>query len=233
MTLLWCIAILAPSSFSIKMLARSSRHCEYPDQSRGKSFHHADAQREPGCRQRRFGTSTPQELGFQSRCRGTAFSYRSSSPGSLIRGQARSESTPFNQESHSQWPQRWVTFLWRCQYKFGQKIWPKPSKTAWNPAMWRAPTRTMPRITKSSSSGIFLREFFDSCETDRAQQDRRIQQLSNEVDSLRTRLENLERAQGTRWGSYLIVTCQNCLAKSGPAPGSSRGLKSIFVFGSA
>ena len=41
-------------------------------------------------------------------------------------------------------------------------------------------------------------EFFDSCETDRAQQDRRIQQLSNEVNSLRTRLENLERAQGTR-----------------------------------
>ena len=41
-------------------------------------------------------------------------------------------------------------------------------------------------------------EFFDSCETDRAQQDRRIQQLSDEVNSLRTRLENLERAQGTR-----------------------------------
>ena len=31
-------------------------------------------------------------------------------------------------------------------------------------------------------------EFFDSCETDRAQQDRRIQQLSNEVNSLRTEL---------------------------------------------
>ena len=41
-------------------------------------------------------------------------------------------------------------------------------------------------------------EFFDSCETDRAQQDRRIQQLSDEVNSLRTRLEDLERAQGTR-----------------------------------
>ena len=41
-------------------------------------------------------------------------------------------------------------------------------------------------------------EFFDSCETDRAQQDRRIQQLSDAVNSLRTRLENLERAQGTR-----------------------------------
>ena len=38
MTLLWCIAILAPSFFSIKMLARSSRHCEYPDQSRGSHF---------------------------------------------------------------------------------------------------------------------------------------------------------------------------------------------------
>ena len=61
-------------------------------------------------------------------------------------------------------------------------------------------------------------EFFDSCETDRAQQDRRIQQLSNEVNSLRTRLENLERAQGTRWGSYLIATCQNCLAKSWTGP---------------
>ena len=38
MTLLWCIAILAPSFFSIKMSARSSRHCEYPDQSRGSHF---------------------------------------------------------------------------------------------------------------------------------------------------------------------------------------------------
>ena len=61
-------------------------------------------------------------------------------------------------------------------------------------------------------------EFFGSCETDRAQQDRRIQQLSNEVNSLRTRLENLERAQGTRWGSYLIATCQNCLARSWAGP---------------
>ena len=41
-------------------------------------------------------------------------------------------------------------------------------------------------------------EFFDSCETDRAQQDRRIQQLPDEVNALRTSLENLERAQGTR-----------------------------------
>ena len=40
--------------------------------------------------------------------------------------------------------------------------------------------------------------FFRRCETDRAQQDSRMQQLSNEVYSLRTRLENLERAQGTR-----------------------------------
>ena len=38
MTLLWCIATLAPSFFSIKMLARSSRHCEYPDQPRGSHF---------------------------------------------------------------------------------------------------------------------------------------------------------------------------------------------------
>ena len=35
-----------------------------------KSFHHADAQGEPGCWQRRFGTHTPQTLGFQGRCRG-------------------------------------------------------------------------------------------------------------------------------------------------------------------
>ena len=41
-------------------------------------------------------------------------------------------------------------------------------------------------------------EIFDSCETDRAHQDRRIQQLSDELSVLRTRLENLERAQGTR-----------------------------------
>ena len=41
-------------------------------------------------------------------------------------------------------------------------------------------------------------EFFDSCETDRAHQDRRIQQLSDEVSSSKTKVENLERAQGTR-----------------------------------
>ena len=41
-------------------------------------------------------------------------------------------------------------------------------------------------------------EFFDSCETDRAHQDRRIQQLSDEVNALRTRVENLERSQGTK-----------------------------------
>ena len=40
-------------------------------------------------------------------------------------------------------------------------------------------------------------EFFDSCETDRAHQDR-IQQLSDEVNCLKTKVENLERAQGTR-----------------------------------
>ena len=85
----------------------------------------------------------------------TAFNCRSSSTGSLTRCQARSESTLFNRENHSQWPQRWVTFLWRCQYKSGQRIWPKPSKRAWNPAMWRAPTRTTRMITKYSSSGIF------------------------------------------------------------------------------
>lgn len=41
-------------------------------------------------------------------------------------------------------------------------------------------------------------EFFDSCETDRAHQDRRIQQLTDEVGILKTKVENLERAQGTR-----------------------------------
>ena len=44
----------------------------------------------------------------------------------------------------------------------------------------------------------FFLEFFDSCETDRAHQDSRIQQLSDEVNSLKTKVENLERAQGTR-----------------------------------
>ena len=41
-------------------------------------------------------------------------------------------------------------------------------------------------------------EFFDSCETDRAHQDRLIQQLSDEVSGLKTKVKNLERAQGTR-----------------------------------
>ena len=56
-------------------------------------------------------------------------------------------------------------------------------------------------------------EFFDSCETDRAQQDRRIQQLSDEVNNLRTRLENLERAQrhAMKEEGYLIIWGQNFL----------------------
>ena len=154
MTLLWCIAILAPSFFLLKCwlaalgivnirtnLEEVISPCWRPERT-WMSTAKIRNQHPTGTR---VSESLPR----------AAFSYRSSSPGSLTRGQARSESTPFNRESHSQWPQRWVTFLWRCQYKSGQKIWPKPSKTAWNPAMWRAPTRTMPRITKSSSSGIF------------------------------------------------------------------------------
>ena len=45
---------------------------------------------------------------------------------------------------------------------------------------------------------ISFLDFFDSCETDRAHQDRRIQQLSDEVSTLKAKVENLERAQGTR-----------------------------------
>ena len=41
-------------------------------------------------------------------------------------------------------------------------------------------------------------EFFDSSETDRAHQDRLIKQLTDEVANLRTRVEDLERAQGAR-----------------------------------
>ena len=129
----------------------------------------------------------------------TAFSYRSSSPESLIRGQARSESTPFK----SRKPLPMTTKMGDLPLKMSIQIWSEDLAKAIEDGLKSCHVKSADKDDAKDYKVFFIRhisswEFFDSCETDRAQQDRRIQQLSNEVNSLRARLENLERAQGTR-----------------------------------
>ena len=154
MTLLWCIAILAPSFFSIKMSARSSRHCEYPDQSRGSHFTmltprenlDVDSEDSEPAPHRHSGFRVVAEGGLQLSQFLTRISNKRSSEIRVYSFQSRK-------------PLPMSTKMGDLPLKMSIQIWSedlaKPSKTAWNPAMWRAPTRTMPRITKSSSSGIF------------------------------------------------------------------------------
>ena len=98
MTLLWCIAILAPSSFLLKCwlaalgtvnirtnLEETISPCWRPERT-WMSTAKIRNQHPTGTR---VSESLPR----------AAFSYRSSSPGSLTRGQVRSESTPFNREA--------------------------------------------------------------------------------------------------------------------------------------
>ena len=198
MTLLWCIAILAPSFLSIKMLARSSRHCEYPDQSRGKKIHHADAQREPGCRQRRFGTSTHGHSGFRVVVEG---GLQLSQFLTRISNKRSSEIRVYSFQSRKPLPM--TTKMGDPPLKMSIQIWSEDLAKAIEDSLKSCHVKSADKDDAKDYRVFCIRhisswEFFDSCETDRAQQDRRIQHLSDEVNSLRTRLENLERAQGTR-----------------------------------
>ena len=200
MTLLWCIAILAPSFFSIKMSARSSRHCEYPDQSRGSHFTmltprenlDVDSEDSESAPHRHSGFRVVAEGGLQLSQFLTRISNKRSSEIRVYSFQSRK-------------PLPMSTKMGDLPLKMSIQIWSEDLAKAIEDGLKSCHVKSADKDDAKDYKVFFIRhisswEFFDSCETDRAQQDRRIQQLSDEVNSLRTRLENLERAQGTRWG---------------------------------
>ncbi len=198
MTLLWCTATLAPNFFSIKMLARSSRHCEYPDQSRGSHFTmltprenlDVDSEDSEPAPHRHSGFRVVAEGGLQLSQFLTRISNKRSSEIRVYSFQSRK-------------PLPMTTKMGDLPLKMSIQIWSEDLAKAIEDGLKSCHVKSADKDDAKDYKVFFIRhisswEFFDSCETDRAQQDRRIQQLSDEVKSLRTRLENLERAQGTR-----------------------------------
>ena len=127
----------------------------------------------------------------------TAFSYRSSSPGY----KRSSEIRVYSFQSRKPLPM--TTKMGDLPLKMSIQIWSEDLAKAIEDGLKSCHVKSADKDDAKDYKVLFIRhisswKFFDSCETDRAQQDRRIQQLSDEVNSLRTRLENLERAQGTR-----------------------------------
>ena len=198
MTLLWCIAILAHSFFSIKMLARSSRHCEYPDQSRGNHFTmltprenlDVDSKDSEPAPRRHSGFRVVAEGGLQLSQFLTKISNKRSSEIRVYSFQSRK-------------PLPMTTKMGDLPLKMSIQIWSEDLAKTIEDGLKSCHVKSADKDDAKDYKVFFIRhisswEFFDNCETDRAQQDRRIQQLSDEVNNLRTRLENLERAQGTR-----------------------------------
>ena len=198
MTLSWWIAISAPSFFSIEVLARSSRHCEYPDQARGDHFTmltprenlDVDSEDSEPAPRRHSGFRVVAEGGLQLSQFLTRVSNKRSSEIRVYSFQSRK-------------PLPMTTKMGDLPLKMSIQIWSEDLAKTIEDGLKSCHVKSADKDDAKDYKVFFIRhisswEFFDSCETDRAQQDRRIQQLSDEVNSLRTRLENLERAQGAR-----------------------------------
>ena len=183
---------------SIKMLARSSRHCEYPDQSRGSHFTmltprenlDVDSEDSEPAPHRHSGFRVVAEGGLQLSQFLTRISNKRSSEIRVYSFQSRK-------------PLPMTTKMGDLPLKMSIPIWSEDLAKAIEDGLKSCHVKSADKDDAKDYKVFFIRhisswEFFDSCETDRAQQDRRIQQLSDEVNSLRTRLENLERAQSTR-----------------------------------
>ena len=197
---------LSTQFLSIKMLARSSRHCEYPDQSRGNHFTmltprenlDVDSEDSEPAPHRHSGFRVVAEGGLQLSQFLTRISNKRSSEIRVYSFQSRK-------------PLPMTTKMGDLPLKMSIQIWSEDLAKAIEDGLKSCHVKSADKDDAKDYKVFFIRhisswEFFDSCETDRAQQDRRIQQLSDEVNSLRTRLENLERAQGTRWwGGYLMI----------------------------
>ena len=180
------------------MLARSSRHCEYPDQSRGNHFTmltprenlDVDSEDSEPAPHRHSGFRVVAEGGLQLSQFLTRISNKRSSEIRVYSFQSRK-------------PLPMTTKMGDLPLKMSIQIWSEDLAKAIEDGLKSCHVKSADKDDAKDYKVFFIRhisswEFFNSCETDRAQQDRRIQQLSDEVNSLRTRLENLERAQGTR-----------------------------------
>ena len=180
------------------MLARSSRHCEYPDQSRGSHFTmltprenlDVDSEDSEPAPHRHSGFRVVAEGGLQLSQFLTRISNKRSSEIRVYSFQSRK-------------PLPMTTKMGDLPLKMSIQIWSEDLAKAIEDGLKSCHVKSADKDDAKDYKVFFIRhisswEFFDRCETDRAQQDRRIQQLSDEVNSLRTRLENLERAQSTR-----------------------------------
>ena len=185
------------------MRACSSRHCEYPDQSRGSHFTmltprenlDVDSEDSEPAPHRHSGFRVVAEGGLQLSQFLTRISNKRSSEIRVYSFQSRK-------------PLPMTTKMGDLPLKMSIQIWSEDLAKAIEDGLKSCHVKSADKDDAKDYKVFFIRhisswEFFDSCETDRAQQDRRIQQLSDEVNSLRTRLENLERAQSTRWGGGL------------------------------
>ena len=185
------------------MSARSSRHCEYPGQSRGSHFTmltprenlDVDSEDSEPAPHRHSGFRVVAEGGLQLSQFLTRISNKRSSEIRVYSFQSRK-------------PLPMTTKMGDLPLKMSIQIRSEDLAKAIEDGLKSCHVKSADKDDAKDYKVFFIRhisswEFFDSCETDRAQQDRRIQQLSDEVNSLRTRLENLERAQSTRWGGGL------------------------------
>ena len=181
-----------------KMWARSSRHRECPDQARGSRFTmltprenlDVDSEDSEPTPHRHSGFRVAAEEGLQL----SQFLAR-------ISNKRSSEVRVYSFQSRKPLPT--TTKMGDLPLKMSIQIWSEDLAGAIEEGLKSCHVKSLDKDDAKDYKVFFIRhisawEFFDSCETDRAQQDRRIQQLSDEVNVLRTRLENLERAQGTR-----------------------------------
>ena len=180
------------------MWARSSRHCECPDQARGSRFTmltprenlDVDSEDSEPAPHRHSGFRVAAEDGLQLSQFLTRISNKRSSEIRVYSFQSRK-------------PLPMTAKMGDLPLKMSIQIWSEDLAGAIEEGLKSCHVKSSDKDDAKDYKVFFIRhisswEFFDSCETDRAQQDRRIQQLSDEVNSLRTRLEDLERAQGTR-----------------------------------
>ena len=188
--------MLAPSFVSIRMWARSSRHRECPDRYRGSHFTmltprenlDVDSEDSEPAPHRHSGFRVAAEDGLQL----SQFLTR-------ISNKRSREIRVYSFQSRKPLPS--TTKMGDLPLKMSIQIWSEDLAKAIEDGLKSRHMKSADKDEAKDYKVFFIRhisfwEFFDSCETDRAQQDRRIQQLSDEVNNLRTRLENLERAQG-------------------------------------
>ena len=192
------ITLFSPTKSWAKLWAHSSKCCEGQDQARGsrtamltpRENLDVDSEDSEPTPHRHSGFRVVAEDGLQL----SHFLAR-------ISNKRSSEVRVYSFQSRKPLPM--TTKMGDLPLKMSIQIWSEDLAGAIEEGLKSGHVKSIDKDETKDYKVFFIRhisawEFFDTCETDRAQQDRRIQQLSDEVNVLRTRLENLERAQGTR-----------------------------------